>query len=262
MFLAVNCSSFERTLHARAGGWPRFADTDSATILRSSDTNGTEVHISELAPHVQLHDHVVQFYASDTELFDRVGGHLREAVRSGAVAIVLASPAHARGFGAWLTASGVDVDEIAAAGAYRVFDAEETLQRFLIDGRPDARLFDEVVGELVRAAAGTGRPVCAYGEMVALLWDDGRVNAAIELEALWNDLSLRVPFSLFCAYPSSAVTQAEDDELFSQICCSHTGVIGGEPHVRSTQRFDASAEAASASRRSSCRRSRPSRVRS
>ncbi len=164
------------------------------------------------------------------------------------MAIVLASPAHARGFGAWLAASGVDIDEIAAAGAYRVFDAEETLQRFLIDGRPDARLFDEVVGELVRAAAGTGRPVCAYGEMVALLWDDGRVNAAIELEALWNDLSLRLPFSLFCAYPSSAVTQSDDDELFSQICCSHTAVIDGRPHVRSTRRFDASAEAASASR--------------
>ena len=77
---------------------------------------------------------------------------------------------------------------------------------------------------------------------------EGRVNAAIELEALWNDLSLRVPFSLFCSYPASAVTGAEDAELFSQVCCSHTAVVRGPPQIRSTQRFDASAEAPRASR--------------
>ena len=147
-----------------------------------------------------------------------------------------------------MAASGVGIDAAVAAGAYLVVDARETLQRFLIDGRPDARLFDEVVGELVRAAAATGRPVCAYGEMVALLWDDGRVNAAIELEALWNDLGLRVPFSLFCSYPSSAVTRADRSELLRQICCSHTAVIGAVPQIRSARRFDASPDAPRASR--------------
>jgi anti-sigma regulatory factor (Ser/Thr protein kinase) len=204
--------------------------------------------IPELAAHPQPNDHIVQFYASDAELFDRVGGHLREAIHSGAVAIVLASPGHARGFEARMEASGVDVDAAVAAGAYLVLDARETLQRFLIDGRPDARLFDRVVGELVRAAAATGRPVCAYGEMVALLWDDGRVNAAIELEALWNDLALRVPFSLFCSYPSSAVTRADQAELLGQICCSHTAVVGALPQLRSARRFDASPDAPRASR--------------
>ena len=204
--------------------------------------------VPELAAHPRPHDHIVQFYASDAELFDQVGGHLREAIHSGAVTIVLASPAHARGFEARLAASGVDIDAAVAAGAYLVLDARETLQRFLIDGRPDARLFDQVVGELVRAAAATGRPVCAYGEMVSLLWDDGRVNAAIELEALWNDLGLRVPFSLFCSYPSAAVTRADQSELLSQICCSHTAVIGALPQLRSARRFDASPAAPRASR--------------
>jgi anti-sigma regulatory factor (Ser/Thr protein kinase) len=161
---------------------------------------------------------------------------------------VLASPGHARGFAARLEASGVALDGAIAEGAYRVLDADETLQQFLIDGRPDARLFDDVVGGLVRAAAASGRPVCAYGEMVALLWDDGRVNAALELEALWNDLGLRVPFSLFCSYPSSAVARADQAELLSQVCCSHTAVIGADPQLRSTQRFDASPDAPRASR--------------
>ena len=205
--------------------------------------------ISELATHPQRHDHAVQFYTSDAELFDEVGYYLTQALQSGAAAVVLASPAHARGFEAYLRSAGVDFGAAVAEGAYLVLDADETLQQFLRDGRPNARLFDEVVGGLVRATAATGRPVCAYGEMVALLWDDGCVNAAIELEALWNDLSLREPFSLFCSYPSSSVTSPDQAELFSQICCSHSAVIGAAPQVRSTRRFEASVEDVRASRR-------------
>ena len=36
--------------------------------------------------------------------------------------------------------------------------------------------------------------------MVALLWDDGLVNAAVQLEAMWEELCRRHPFSLFCGY--------------------------------------------------------------
>jgi anti-sigma regulatory factor (Ser/Thr protein kinase) len=202
-------------------------------------------HATRAAPH----DHVVQFYASDAELFERVGSHLADALRSGAVAIVLASPRHAHGFAAWMAASGVDVDAAVAEGAYRVLDAAETLERFLVNGHPDARRFGDVVGEHVRSAAATGRPVYAYGEMVALLWDDGRVNAAIELETLWNDLGLSVPFSLFCAYPSSSVTGEAQAELLSQVCCLHTAVVGADAQHRSTRQFDASSSAPCAARR-------------
>lgn len=219
-------------------------------ILKERDPRPGRRLISELATYPKRHDHVVHFYASDEELFDQVGRHLSDALHSGAAAIVLASPAHARGFEARLNASGVDLGAAVAEGAYQVLDADETLQQFLLDGRPDARLFDEVVGGLVRATAATGREVCAYGEMVALLWDDGRVTAAIELEALWNDLSLRVPFSLFCSYPSSGVALLPDRaELLSQVCCSHSAVIGAAPQLRSTRRFEASDEATRASRR-------------
>jgi anti-sigma regulatory factor (Ser/Thr protein kinase) len=205
--------------------------------------------VTDHARQATPHGHVVQFYASDAELFERVGNHLAEAVRSGAVAIVLASPRHAHGFAAWMAASGVDVDAAVAAGTYRVLDAGETLERFLVNGHPDARRFDDVVGEVVRSAAATGRPVYAYGEMVALLWDDGRVNAAIELETFWNDLGLSVPFSLFCAYPSSSVKGEDQAELLSQVCCLHTAIIGADAQHRSTRQFGASSSAPYAARR-------------
>ena len=52
------------------------------------------------------------------------------------------------------------------------------------------------------ASAKAEQPVCVFGEMVWLLWDAGQVNAAIEVETLWNELGHQYPFSLLCAYPA------------------------------------------------------------
>jgi hypothetical protein len=43
--------------------------------------------------------------------------------------------------------------------------------------------------------------VRVFGEMVSLLWDAGLIDAAVELEVLWNELGVQYPFSLLCAYP-------------------------------------------------------------
>ena len=37
----------------------------------------------------------------------------------------------------------------------------------------DGAAFDRVIGTPIRQAAADGRPVRAYGELVALLWDTG-----------------------------------------------------------------------------------------
>jgi hypothetical protein len=204
--------------------------------------------VSDDAIPVAAGDHVVQFYESDEELIERTGRHLAGAIRSGAVAIVIASPAHARGFETWISVAGIDLAAAVAETRYVALDARTTLQRFRVNGKPDARLFERVVGDVVRSAAATGRQVCAYGEMVALLWDEGRVNAAIELESLWNDLSARVPFSLFCSYPSAAMMGSDQAELLNQVCCLHTAAFGVDPQRRSTRAFEASPDAPRAAR--------------
>jgi anti-sigma regulatory factor (Ser/Thr protein kinase) len=61
--------------------------------------------------------------------------------------------------------------------------------------------------------------------MVALLWDDGQVNAALELENLWNDLGWAVAFSLFCAYPEASVSAGGLLEAFGEVCGLHSSVV-------------------------------------
>jgi hypothetical protein len=166
--------------------------------------------------------HVVQFYGHEGELAERVTGYLLDALRNGGVAIVIATAAHRHEFEARLTRAGVDL----AAADYLVLDAEETVREFMTGDQLDEAGFGRVVGGLVGEASAGGRQVRAYGEMVAVLWDAGLVNAAVQLETMWNELGLRYPFSLFCGYPAEVSTQSGCLDAFAEVCRLHHEIVG------------------------------------
>jgi anti-sigma regulatory factor (Ser/Thr protein kinase) len=175
---------------------------------------------------VEPGDHLVQFYEGDDDLIGAVTAYLGDGLRADETAIVVATDAHTAAFEAALSARGIDVADARARGAFVSFDASLTLSKFSTGGEMDADAFDTVVGGIMRDAARSGRPVRAYGEMVALLWDDGNVPAAIELESLWNDLGRQVSFSLFCAYPADSVAGDDRADAFHQVCHLHSAVVG------------------------------------
>jgi MEDS: MEthanogen/methylotroph, DcmR Sensory domain len=168
--------------------------------------------------------HVVQFYGHDEELAERATDYLLGALRGGGVVIVIATPEHRREFEARLAEAGVDLGAARERRAYFARDARETLREFMAADRVDGAAFDRVIGGLIGRAGAAGRPVYAFGEMVALLWNDGLVNAAVQLEALWNELGLGHAFSLFCGYRADAMTGEPD--LSAEICGLHHEVIG------------------------------------
>jgi signal transduction histidine kinase len=74
--------------------------------------------------------------------------------------------------------------------------------------------------------------VATFGEMEALLWADGKADAAIRLEQLWIELARTHTFSLFCAYPMSSFKKEEDAALFLKVCNEHSAVIPTEHYIR------------------------------
>lgn len=188
-------------------------------------------------------DHVVQFYEDDAQLVETVGPYIAGALRTGECALVVATPDHRRAFEAWLTAAGIDVGDARTRGTLVTLDAAQTLARLTVDGQPDPAGFDAVVGALVRKLASGGRPLRAYGEMVALLWDEGRVPAAIALETLWNDLGRDTAFSLFCSYREAPTGEHAHD--LDHVCDLHSAVVGGD----ATSHFGHEPQAARAARR-------------
>src|SRR5690348_11453709 len=148
--------------------------------------------------------HSVQFYRKDEFLAEEVSRFLGAALGSGDAAIVIATKAHREQVSRLMKTRGLDVVLAARQGRYLSLDAAETLEKISVAGWPDATSFIAVIGEVIASArAATLRAdarVAAFGEMVALLSAEGKSEAAVLLEHLWNDLarihsfSLRLPF--------------------------------------------------------------------
>ncbi|MGH9501920.1 MAG: MEDS domain-containing protein [Terriglobales bacterium] len=181
------------------------------------------------------HAHVVQFYAEDAALLDAVSRFLGTALGAGDAALVIATQEHRDGLSLRLKERGFDLAGAIRRGLYVVVDAADTLSQFMVDGGPDPARFACVVGDLLdrSRSAAKGKPpqVAAFGEMVALLWAQGKPEAAIQLEELWNDLARTHSFRLHCAYPMASFNRDEYSEPFLKICASHSAVIPVESYA-------------------------------
>ncbi len=134
--------------------------------------------------------HIVDFYSDDHDLVLRVAAHLAGALSGGGAAVAVCTPSHRRALLAALEASGRDVATAQRTDRLVLLDAAASLTRITIAGRADTARFEAVIGQLLRSISVPGRPLHAFSGTVAPLWDDDRVNEALELEALWNDLGV------------------------------------------------------------------------
>jgi DNA-binding CsgD family transcriptional regulator/PAS domain-containing protein len=173
------------------------------------------------------HSHLVEYYETDEFLVETVSEFVGSSLRDGDAAIVIATPAHRSAFRAALNASGID---LAATGdRYLALDAAELLEKLIVNGAPDAARFRDTIGVLVEHAAADGREVRVFGEMVALLWNDGGLASTLALEDLWNDRFATHQLAKLCAYPLHAFDEAST-EAFEYICERHTTVIPSESY--------------------------------
>ena len=179
--------------------------------------------------------HVVMFHRDGDEFAGLVSAYLLGALREGGAAIVIASPEHRRAIRARLAQAGTDVAAAEAAGAFVTLDALETVLRCMVADWPDPASFWRVISPLIRGATEAFKPVHVLGEMVALLWDSGEVNAGIEVEAMWHEMAAQYPFSMLCAYPVPSVRGDQDEDSLAEVCRIHSSAAGAIPVHTSPQ---------------------------
>lgn len=168
--------------------------------------------------------HFVHFYDEDAKLLECVSAFLAGGLLQGAACVVIATSDHRIHLSARLRARGFDIDSAVSARQYVALDAATVLGALLVNGKPDSGRFEDIMEPLVAAAELHFPRVLAFGEMVALLVQDGKYGAAIELETLWNQLARRHAFSLCCAYPRNAFS-AHDRNVFQSVCAQHSAVV-------------------------------------
>lgn len=173
--------------------------------------------------------HDVQFYDDDRHLAATVASFLAEGIKNAQPAIVIATPDHVRAIRDALRVRGVDVDAL-EPNDMAWLDAHDTLSSFMEGGRPNRVLFEATVGNVFEKTTKARRYVTlrAFGEMVDILWRDGKSGAAIELEELWNGLAARYAFALLCAYSARSLDPADLDGI-ERICSVHHQVLPSRP---------------------------------
>ena len=166
--------------------------------------------IEEFWQHTSHCDHSVQIYEDEESFLDTLEAFVMAGFRRNEAVIVIATPEHRAALAARLETRGFDVAGASKRGQYIVRDARATLARFMYDGWPAEARFQAVVEELISKARSNHWTVRAYGEMVALLWEDGLHRATMRLEHLWTQLCQRESFPLFCAYPKAAFGSGDE----------------------------------------------------
>ena len=181
---------------------------------------GKEVFWGEVFPS----EHFVQIYDNDGVFMDMLEAFIKAGLQADDGVVVIAIPEHLRALETRLERYGVDLNEARAQDRYIGLEAEQFVERFMVNGWPDDERFKRNVADLITRARAQGRKVRAFGEMVAVLWARGDQAATVRLEHLWNDLCQADTFSLFCAYPRAGFTR-DLSKSINEICAVHSRVL-------------------------------------
>jgi DNA-binding NarL/FixJ family response regulator len=176
------------------------------------------------SPEIGPCHHEVAFYRDDESRVDAFSSFIENALRSGSTVIVVASESHLGRLLARLRADGLDVGA-AIKQRYCIFIGVSDLLPTFMDGNlPDPVRFRQAVGALMATAKGpegTQRRVVACGECAPTLLAEGKAEAAIQVEHLWNEIVVKgYNTDTFCAYLSNRT----EPHVFERICAEHSAI--------------------------------------
>ena len=161
--------------------------------------------------------HFVRFYEDDVFLTEAVASVIKIGLQANDTLIVMVPASHQTDLRKVLTP-----DEFANTHL-TLFNSTSLLSKLMGDDWPNRPESMKVLGNWLQKICQTVR-LRMLGEMVAVVWAEGKYRAAIRLKELWNTLQTVHLFSRLHAYPHSAFTSK--DYLQSLQAVSHAN-----PHV-------------------------------
>ena len=177
------------------------------------------------------HRHGVRFYSDDEGFLDSFTRFIGAALNAGKAVIVVATEPHRDSLLLRLQAHGLDIGAAIEQGRYIPLDVAETLSTVMVNDLPDPGKFLKVTRDLIAEAAKAVKvePACvaACGECAPLLWAQGKAEAAIQLEHLWDEVAKSDGLDVLCAYPLGSFQGGMGSRIFERICAEHSAVHSG-----------------------------------
>jgi hypothetical protein len=177
-------------------------------------------------------DHIAQVYRDDSFLMEAVCRFVDAGLRRGEGLVLVMRKANWNALSGQFAAKGVDLSRAIERGQILLHDADEMLARLMKHGLPDGDAFQRTVGDMIRGMRSRYRGVRAFGEMVDILWNDDRRDAAAALEHLWNEVCRAEPFVSLCAYRIDPLDRDAYGGHVEVICSTHTHLIPDRDYDR------------------------------
>ena len=200
-------------------------ESETRVVLSSRPTPGRRT-VSALARHGgSASNHWVQYYDDDAFPVESLSDFLWEGIRTGEGAVVILNAQRARRVRHALQRRGGEPNALESTGRLVVLDADATLARFMVRGRPDPKRFRDSVGAAIDRTLPAGGRTRVIAELVALLIVSDKPQAALLLESLWDLYLQRRPVRLRCLYPLSPFTKPTLSGAFKRITSIHGDVV-------------------------------------
>ena len=178
--------------------------------------------------------HVVSFYDDRTTLERCIVHYAIEGLHADDTVVLIVATSSIQTVRDAIAAHGFEVDDLARRGRLVLFDADATLKSVTTQNGIDWPAVRALAGRLVGDAKATGRPMRLFGEMVAILWQRGDVQQAMDLERLWHERAHEHGFDVLCAYPPMVTTVPMASGQINTMCALHDATVSidnGRRHV-------------------------------
>jgi DNA-binding NarL/FixJ family response regulator len=173
-------------------------------------------------------NHEVEFYSDDAAFVVGFTRFIKASLRAGNAVVVVATEGHRNDLLTTLQADGVDVVTAIEQGRYISLEVADTLSTFMVNGLPDPGRFQKAAGDLVATAAKASkgeRPrVAACGECAPTLWAQGRADAAVQVEHLWDEIAKNCNVDILCGYVLNSFRREQERDIYERICAEHSAV--------------------------------------
>ena len=170
--------------------------------------------------------HELASYRSDSSFIDGFTTFIETALDKGNPAIVIATESHRTRILEELRTRTWDLASTIQKGLYISFDVNDALSEIMVNDWPDATRLAQWADNVIRAArtasTGQSRRISICGECAPILLGQGKADAAIQLERLWDIVAEIHEVDILCGYSCVPLRRAENSPIFESIRAAHS----------------------------------------
>jgi CheY-like chemotaxis protein len=171
--------------------------------------------------------HAAHFHLDNRRMLEAASAFVGASLQVSEPVVVVGTKRTRLAIAQHLQSRGMDLRALERQQQYIPSDAGQALADVMRGDRPDHnRLADIVEGlERTRLAVASGQArLIVFGEMAVPLCQTGNVEAALEIERIWNRLTASLPIFTVCSYPIACFQTDRAHEPLTRLWAEHHAI--------------------------------------